>query len=144
MPASSVSVLILLAAAQATSAKPAAAPAPPPAETAPRTEATRGTVPSTGLRAEPSRPLQSLISIDDYPASALANRDEGRTSFRLTVGPDGRVTGCVILGSSGSSALDSATCEIVRRRGRFTPARDGSGRPIEDQYFGELAWRMPR
>jgi periplasmic protein TonB len=142
MPASSIPVLILLAAAQATSAKPVAAPVP--AETAPRLEATRGVVPSTGLRAEPSRPLQSLISIDDYPASALANRDEGRTSFRLTVGPDGRVTGCVILGSSGSTALDSATCEIVRRRGRFTPARDGSGRPVEDQYFGELAWRIMR
>ena len=143
MSALSIPVLLLLGAAQPRMEKPATAP-PQPVDGTQRPGATRGAVPATAARAEPSRPLQSLIGIDDYPASALASRDEGRTSFRLAIGPDGRVLGCVILGSSGSSALDSATCEIVRRRGRFTPARDGSGRPVEDQYFGELAWRLAR
>lgn len=121
------------------------APNPTVPVSAPRLPATRGAVPAAGpARAEPARPLQSLIQPDDYPAAALAARQEGRTSYRLAIGPDGRVTGCVVLVSSGSSALDAATCRIIRSRARFSPARDGAGRPISDDYFGEYAWRLPR
>lgn len=112
---------------------------------APRLPATRGAVPAAGpARAEPARPLQSLLQPDDYPAAALAARQEGRTAYRLAIGPDGRVTGCVVLVSSGSAALDSATCRIIRSRARFVPARDDAGRPASDDYFGEYVWRLPR
>lgn len=87
-------------------------------------------------------PLQSLINIADYPPSALREREQGRPGFRLTVGPDGRVTGCVILVSSGSPALDSTTCRVLRSRARFTPAVDSNGRPVEDLYWGAIAWRI--
>src|SRR5262245_44866486 len=62
---------------------PPAPPAPPPP---PRT-------------VEPARAranLGSYVSDDDYPAAALRAEQEGRTGFRLTVGPDGRVTNCVV------------------------------------------------
>jgi protein TonB len=108
---------------------PPAPPAPPPP---PRT-------------VEPARAranLGSYVSNDDYPASALRNEDEGTTGFRLTIGPDGRVTNCVVTSSSGSSALDTATCRIMRSRARFTPARDSNGQPTTDTQSARITWRI--
>ena len=121
---SSISVLALLAAGQQASQAP---PAPPSA-----------------TRAQPARPLASFFYREDYPVAALTGRQEGRTSFRLAIGPNGRVTGCIVLGSSGSNALDAATCRILRGRARFRPARDEAGRPTADEYFGQYDWRIPR
>lgn len=124
---------------------PAAVPAPSlgAPDTPRRLRPTRGAIPPAGgVSAEPRAPLQTYIAREDYPPSSAASREQGQPSFRLTVGPDGRVTGCVILVSSGSSALDSATCRIMRARARFNPARDGSGNPVADEYFGHVAWRM--
>ncbi len=127
-----------------TSPPPVSTPAPPPPVERPGgvRGRTRGATPAIRANARPASPLQSLINIADYPASALREREQGRPRFRLTVGADGRVTGCIILVSSGSTALDSATCRIMRSRARFNPALDGNGRPVEDQYWGEIAWRI--
>lgn len=86
----------------------------------------------------------SLIHAEDYPASALANREEGRAAFTLDVLANGRVGGCRITRSTGSSALDHATCAILVRRARFTPARDSSGNPVAGTASGSLEWRLPR
>src|SRR5687768_2695611 len=107
------------------------APAPPPP------------LPVIAAAPQERRPLQSLISPDDYPASALANREAGRVEFRLDVGPNGRVHGCTITRSSGSSALDSATCMILRRRARYTPARDSNGMPVGYSVEDGVEWRLP-
>ena len=64
-------------------------PAPPP-----------GPPPPLPAIAEPPRaraPLQALVSVEDYPMSALARREEGRVEFRLDVGANGRVLGCTIM-----------------------------------------------
>ena len=126
-------------------AKPQAGGAAVPAG-APHLPATRGAAPAApgASSAVATRPLQTLIMAADYPPAALAARQEGRTSFRLAIGPDGRVNGCVVLGSSGSSALDAATCRLLRARARFTPARDSDGSPTSDNYFGAFDWRLPR
>jgi protein TonB len=87
--------------------------------------------------------LASLFSTDDYPQSAIRNEEQGTTAVRLTVGPDGRVSDCSITSSSGSSALDSATCNILRRRARFTPAKDQAGNPISDSYSQRIRWELP-
>ena len=86
--------------------------------------------------------LASYISDSDYPPSALRNNEEGVTDFRLTIGPDGRVTNCTITSSSGSRALDNATCSILRRRARYSPARDQYGNPTTDTDTGRIAWRI--
>jgi protein TonB len=108
------------------------APPPPPPPPPPRT-------------VEPARAranLASYVSNDDYPASALRNEEQGTTRFRLTVGPDGRVTGCTVTSSSGSAALDNATCRIMRSRARFTPARDNQGNPTSDTHNSSITWRI--
>lgn len=87
-------------------------------------------------------PPLALFSPDDYPAAAMRGDDEGPVRYRLEIGPDGRVSTCAITASSGSTALDSATCRILRARARFRPARDGAGNPVPDAREGEVTWRM--
>ncbi len=90
----------------------------------------------------PTMPLPQLIRSADYPAAALANREQGIVRFRLNIGANGRVTGCTITRSSGSRWLDSATCQLMVRRARFTPARGRSGEPREGRFDDSLTWRL--
>ena len=91
----------------------------------------------------PMQPLNSLITADDYPPEAIGKGEQGVAEFRLTVGPQGRVTGCAITKSSGSAALDSASCTIMVRRARFHPARDAQGQPVTGEITQRIAWVMP-
>jgi protein TonB len=111
-------------------APPAPRPAPPPP---PRV------VPPQRARAN----LNSYFSQDDYPAGALRNNEQGTTGFALTIGPSGRVEACNVTSSSGSSALDQATCRILRSRARYTPARDENGNPTTGRDSGRVTWRLP-
>ena len=109
---------------------PISPPAPPP--------------PRAVLRPpQPRTALQALISANDYPASALRMGAHGRVRFILDVGPDGRVHGCMITRSSGSSALDSTTCALRRRRARFTPAVDSNGMPAAGRVRDQIEWVLP-
>jgi periplasmic protein TonB len=93
---------------------------------------------------QPRASAQSYISRDDYPASALAMRAQGNVRFMLVVSPNGRADGCSILASSGWAALDSATCRLMRRRARFTPAIDSHGNPTTGTISQQIRWRLPQ
>lgn len=81
---------------------------------------------------------------NDYPSRALQQEREGTTGFRVTVGPNGRVTDCQISSSSGHPDLDQATCTNVTRRARFDPALDGSGNPTTGTYSNRVRWQIPK
>lgn len=87
--------------------------------------------------------LASYVSDEDYPTSAARNEEQGTTRFRLGVGPDGRVTDCTVTASSGSSALDSATCRLMKQRARFTPARNSDGEAVPDSVASAIRWVLP-
>lgn len=88
--------------------------------------------------------LRTLFSTDDYPASALSAGAGGTAQAQLTVGPDGRVTGCNLIRSTGNGALDAATCNILRRRAKFTPARDSEGNATSDTVTTPtITWVVP-
>ena len=108
-------------------------PLPPPAPWSPAT-------PPERVRAD----LSSWFSRDDYPASALRGYEQGVTGVRLTVSPEGRVSDCMVTASSGSSALDQATCRILRSRARYRPARDNGGAPTAGIDVGRIRWTLPR
>ena len=102
--------------------------------------------PPPPARVQPARAranLASYVSNEDYPQDAIRNGDQGRTSFVLTVGTNGRVTGCSVTSSSGSNSLDRATCRILTSRARFTPAHDSSGNPVSDKVSGTIRWVLP-
>jgi TonB family protein len=86
--------------------------------------------------------LAELLSDEDYPAEALAKEEQGTVAFRLDVGRDGKPSRCTVLSSSGSASLDSTSCRIMMERARFDPARDASGKPVEDQVTSRITWKI--
>ena len=108
---------------------PPAPPAPPPPK-----------------KLEPARAngdVRMLFSDSDYPASAQAAGAQGTAQAQLTIGPDGRVVGCSLVRSTGNGALDAATCNILRRRAKFTPAHDTTGAATTDTYTTPpITWRL--
>jgi protein TonB len=103
-----------------------------------------GPAPFPHQRARPLRPFQSYVRPGDYPAAARRARIEGRVAFELPARPDGGVAFCRVMRSSGSRALDAATCSILRARVRYVPARDQAGHAVGDDIFGTIVWRIPR
>jgi protein TonB len=87
--------------------------------------------------------LRSLFTGDDYPAAAQSAGAEGTAQATLTISPDGRVSGCSLIRRTGNSALDAATCSILTRRAKFTPARDSNGNPTTDTVTTPpITWRL--
>jgi protein TonB len=112
---------------------PPTPPAPPPPPPPPR-------------KVQPAKAkanLASLFSDEDYPASAVRAGESGATGFRLEVGSNGRVTSCSVTSSSGSSALDTTTCRLLKSRARFSPATDNTGAATTDTIGGRIVWRLP-
>ena len=106
-------------------------PAPPPPKFQPKA-------------AQPKGQPGNWATTNDYPSRALREEREGSSGFRVSIGTDGKVTDCQITRSSGSSDLDQATCDNVRRRARFTPATDGEGNPTTGSYASTIRWVIPK
>ena len=96
-----------------------------------------------GKAAAPLGSPANWVSTDDYPIAALRRGDQGAVRFDLAIGPDGRVTGCRIVASSGSAELDAATCRLVSRRARFRAANDDTGSRVAGSYTGTIRWIIP-
>jgi protein TonB len=80
---------------------------------------------------------------DDYPASALREEVQGTVGFRLTIDAAGNPTACAITATSGSDALDQATCSLLLTRARFNPALDRKGKPIASSWSNRFKWVLP-
>nr|WP_299853917.1 energy transducer TonB [Sphingomonas bacterium] len=106
-------------------------PAPPPAP------------PHVSQRAAVQGNPGRFFGPDAYPPAAIRAEASGRVVAALTVGTDGRVTGCSVTASSGNSDLDDATCRIARSKVRFTPAKDDNGTPIGSSYTLPVRWVLP-
>ena len=87
--------------------------------------------------------LIAIFSADDYPSEAIRNDEQGTVAYQLQDDRRGRVSECRIKTSSGSQALDDATCRIIENRARFEPARDRAGKRIADEYSGRISWELP-
>lgn len=99
--------------------------------------------PAISQQAAAKGSLTALFSTEDYPQSAIRNEEQGTTAVSLTIGPDGRVSGCNITTSSGSNALDQATCNVIKRRARFTAAKDQNGQPTTGSFSQRIRWVLP-
>jgi len=94
-------------------------------------------------RATPRGNPGDWVTTDDYPPGAVRAGIEGRTSFRLDVGADGKPTGCTVVTSSGSDDLDRTACRKLMSRARFKPALDAGGNPAASTYAGGVTWKLP-
>jgi protein TonB len=120
-----------------------APPPPPPVIVAPPAPAAPPPPRIQPKAASPKGNPGNWATTNDYPTRALREERAGVTGFRVSVGPDGRVTSCNITSSSGSPDLDEATCSNVTRRARFNPATDGEGQPTSGSYSGRVRWVIP-
>lgn len=105
--------------------------------------------PAPAPRFQPKSPVPkgnpgNWANSNDYPSGPLRREEEGVTGFRVTVSSDGRVQSCEITRSSGSPDLDSATCSLISRRGRFSPATDSDGQPITGSWASSVRWQIPK
>jgi protein TonB len=89
----------------------------------------------------PRQPLISLFFYEDYPA-ALQGREgrRGVVNLKLTADPSGRLVACRPSQSSGDQVLEMASCNILRRRARFTPATDAGGAPTNGTLDLSVDW----
>ncbi len=111
-------------------------PAPPPAPPLPP--------PAPYVRApSPKGNPGYWVTTNDYPTAALREEITGVTRFRAVVGPDGRVSDCEVIQTSGSDILDAASCRLIVRRARFNPALDEAGNPISGYYTTNVRWMIP-
>ncbi len=114
-------------------APPAAPPIAPPIRTSPVRH--DGYVQVTPLN------RQDWITAADWPESM--RHMQGRVRITLSVGADGRVTTCDIVGSSGHGELDDLTCALVQERAYFRPATDREGRSIASTYTTMAIFELP-
>ena len=88
---------------------------------------------------EPKNP-SAIFNPNDYPNRAANRGAIGEVHALTSVDSAGRVTGCRIMRSSGHADLDEATCEAIRKRGRFSPALDRTGKPMASPYLFTTRW----
>ncbi|MEQ8827477.1 MAG: TonB family protein, partial [Parvibaculum sp.] len=79
---------------------------------------------------------------DDYPSRALRQDEEGVVGVRVTVGTNGRVSGCSVTSSSGSSILDQAACRSMKRYARFEPALNDAGDPTTGSWSTRIIYQL--
>ena len=121
---------------------PVAEPSPPPVFVSELARA--GIKPALFDRpVKPKADVVAMFSTDDYPLDALRKSEAGTVAVALKIGADGRVTDCVVTGSSGSASLDAQTCRIFWKRARFIPAEDSRGRPVESALQQRIKWELP-
>ncbi|WP_430414144.1 TonB family protein [Parasphingorhabdus sp.] len=92
---------------------------------------------------EPATNPGTWVNSNEYPADARNLGIEGSTEFLLTIGTNGKVKSCVVTGSSGSSSLDLQTCRSMSMNGRFRPALNENGNPVEGKWASAVQWVLP-
>ncbi len=83
------------------------------------------------------------ITTSDYRTRWINEGLSGTASFTLKIDASGRVTNCSITKSTGHDVLDGATCRLLERRARFTPARNGNGDKVAGSYSSSINWQIP-
>lgn len=79
-----------------------------------------------------ARKISGEIVNKDYPKLLTKTKQRVTVVARYTVGADGKPSNCRISKSSGYPDIDNATCRVIQARFRYEPARDASGRAVDD------------
>lgn len=87
-------------------------------------------------------PARKLTKIPnrEYRRFASTGIPTGSVAISIRVNPDGSVSNCRIVRTSGSPYADSLMCELTQEYVRFSPARDPSGRAIAEDVTWVPNW----
>ena len=87
--------------------------------------------------------VRRLFSETDFPAEAMAKRQEGNSRLLLLIDTNGRVAGCHVLETSGIPIFDVRGCQVVMEHAKFKPATDRSGKPVRSMFTTPIiSWRI--
>lgn len=114
---------------------------PSPVETTPPVPQVRHL---DAIGARPVGKPGAWATAEDYPSLDLTAEHEGVTRFSLSIDTSGRVSGCTVTASSGWPGLDNATCRLIMKRARFSPAMDENGQPTTGAFASAIRWTIPR
>lgn len=79
---------------------------------------------------------------DAYPEIAERLGWEGIVGLTVIVDANGRVSRCIITGSSGWPILDHTACKSMTRYARFYPAKDADGNLETGRYTTSIAYQF--
>ncbi|WP_404335246.1 energy transducer TonB [Sphingomonas sp. MMS12-HWE2-04] len=92
----------------------------------------------------PPRWVRGDLRDSDYPDAAADAGVGGSVGVRYLVDIDGRVRDCVVTELSGSRVLDQTTCQLIEKRFRYRPSRDGQGHPVRAYIVENHEWILRR
>jgi TonB family protein len=98
---------------------------------------------SNSLLRQPVGDLLRMFHSSDYPDSSLRKKISGEVIIAYTIGTQGNVEACRVVGPSGDSALDTQTCRLVMKRGKFEPAIGPDGKPTKVTRVLPVNWFVP-
>lgn len=101
--------------------------------------------PDLSLANRPASPVGSpaaWVTPDDYPQDVLHRGGQGTVAVAFVVDAQGAATQCRVTSTSGYRSLDIATCQLIERRARYSPARDGQGRAIASTQTLRFRWEI--
>ena len=81
-----------------------------------------------------------INSARDYPIATRDLRINDFVIVAITVGADGRPSGCRVSRPSKDAQANSITCQLALKRFRFKPATDASGKPVASVYGWKQSW----
>ena len=81
-----------------------------------------------------------INSARDYPIATRDLRINDYVIVAVTVGTDGRPTGCRVARPSKDAQANAITCQLALKRFRFKPATDATGKPVGSVYGWKQSW----
>jgi periplasmic protein TonB len=91
--------------------------------------------------AKPKWPPANWFTAYDYPSQSARTNQSGAVAVKLSIDPaSGRVNDCAVTNSSGFELLDTASCLHLRRRARFLPRPDATGKSPVLYFRARVVW----
>ncbi|WP_343518763.1 energy transducer TonB [Sphingomonas sp.] len=97
---------------------------------------------SIETRPKPLKPIERLISHEDYPDQAMSEGKGGTTQVALLIDEKDTLRDCLVETHSGVASIDAQTCTIIMQRGKFASARDKAGKPVKSLVSLRFGWRV--
>ena len=90
----------------------------------------------------PKGDANGLFKSDDYPDKLIEKGIQGSVGALLTVDATGAVAACRAIESSRTVELDVLTCAIIRKRAKYSPAIDKSGKAVPAMIYYRVQWMI--
>lgn len=94
----------------------------------------------------PPRPKSNpgaWLSSSDYPGESLARGEQALIRFRLMIDAAGNTSACSIQSAIAKGDFAKVTCDLIKRRARFEPARNAKNENVASYFVGKVFWMMP-